>query len=423
MTSTISPCDKHNDRTMASPGRIQPRAILRHGNLYTPEEPLEHSFSKASGEASGLPNLAPIQTLSPPVSPEAKALPSFQYPAADAPLYPEPGFNDASDSESPLFSSVCSQESLLTPPQPPRRLTFEERAERAGISNLGKFVGPDYYLPPKRNAAIEYYHSNMAELEDIQRMIRQKAQLPPPSQSHAVPRDPTSARQLASLGKFATGGKSTGIAKSRPATKTVASPKVALKSKATRAESPAKAATPRKRTPRAQTAEEFHDRAFPQQQSQPKHKRAAPTKKVEGKEDDSTWRELPDFCPPIDTLQDSSKPLKAQWKGNPLDIHDEPDREVLHQAEYDVASELRLRPQQYLANKRRMFMARVRYLREKKTFTKTAAQNATNIDVNKTSRLWEAYDRVGWFEESLFQQHMEEDEEEENEEVDEKMTE
>ena len=51
-------------------------------------------------------------------------------------------------------------------------------------------------------------------------------------------------------------------------------------------------------------------------------------------------------------------------------------------------------------------MARVKYMRERKNFTKTAAQNATNIDVNKTSRLWEAFDRVGWFEDSLFRQFM-----------------
>ena len=414
--------NNHERQTMASTDHTQPRAIIRNGNLFTPEEPIWHSFSKTNGEASassGLPKLAPIQTLSPPVSPEGKTLPSFQYPSTDAPLYPEHSVSEASEPESPLFSSPESQASVPTPPEQRQPPTFEERARRQGISNLGRFVGPDFYLPPTRNAAVEYTQNSMTELEGVFRAIREKAQLPPPSKSTAAPRDPISTSQIASLGRFAA-SKPAGIVKSKAVSKTTPSPvkptfpsKAATKPKAARAATPtAKATTPHKRTPRAQTTEEFHDRAFPSHAQQaPKHKRAAPTKKVEGKEDDSTWRELPDYCPPIESLDLAAKPLKVQWKGNPLDISDEPDRELLHPTEYDAASELRLRPQQYLANKRRMFMARVKFLREKKNFTKTAAQNATNIDVNKTSRLWEAYDRVGWFEEKLFMQYADGDDE------------
>ncbi|RMY34733.1 hypothetical protein D0864_16684, partial [Hortaea werneckii] len=409
-THPICNRDTNDIQTMASPDHKQPRAIIRHGNLFTPEEPLLDSFTKGSGDTSGVPQLAPFQTLSPPISPEAKTLPSFQYPAHDATLYPEHHPTEDSDPGSPLFSSASSNatQSSTTQAHPPA--TFEERAERLGITNLGRFLGPSYYLEPTRKAALGFYSNSMSELEDLQQ-LRHDSQLPPPNKSHALPRDPTSSRQIASLGKFTAGYKPAGIVKSKPVPKASASPKTTPKVKVSQETPPKASATaPRKRTPRAQTAEEFHDRAFPQQQQhhqqQPKHKRAAPTKKVEGKDDDSTWRELPNYCPPIETLNDAAKPLKVQWKSNPLDIHEEPDRELLHPAEYDAASELRLRPQQYLANKRRMFMARVKYMRERKNFTKTAAQNATNIDVNKTSRLWEAFDRVGWFEDSLFRQYM-----------------
>ena len=49
-----------------------------------------------------------------------------------------------------------------------------------------------------------------------------------------------------------------------------------------------------------------------------------------------------------------------------------------------------------------MFSAKVEYIRMGKSFTKTAAQTVTNIDVNKTSKLWEAFDRVGWWDEKWF---------------------
>ncbi|KAI7121711.1 hypothetical protein KC316_g17093 [Hortaea werneckii] len=305
--------DTNDIQTMASPDHKQPRAIIRHGNLFTPEEPLLDSFTKGSGDTSGVPQLAPFQTLSPPTSPEAKALPSFHYPAHDATLYPEHHPTEDSDPGSPLFSSASSNDTQTSTTQAHPPATFEERAERLGITNLGRFLGPSYYLEPTRKAAIGFYSNSMSELEDLQQ-LRHDTQLPPPNKSHALPRDPTSSRQIASLGKFTAGYKPAGIVKAKPAVKASASPKAAPKVKVSQETPPKAAATaPRKRTPRAQTAEEFHDRAFPQQQQhqqqqQPKHKRAAPTKKVEGKDDDSTWRELPNYCPPTETLNDAAKP-------------------------------------------------------------------------------------------------------------------
>jgi hypothetical protein len=49
----------------------------------------------------------------------------------------------------------------------------------------------------------------------------------------------------------------------------------------------------------------------------------------------------------------------------------------------------------------------VRALRIGKEFRKTDAQQACKIDVNKASKLWTAYDRVGWFDSEHFQQYLE----------------
>merc|ERR1712130_777718 len=197
---------------------------IRHGNLFTPEEPLLDSFTKGSGDTSGVPQLAPFQTLSPPTSPEAKTLPSFHYPAHDATLYPEHHSTEDSDLGSPLFSSASSNatQSSTTQTHPPA--TFEERAERLGITNLGRFLGHSYYLEPTRKAALGFYNNSMSELEDLQQ-LRHDTQLPPPNKSHALPRDPTSSRQIASLGKFTAGYKPAGIVKAKPAPKASASRK------------------------------------------------------------------------------------------------------------------------------------------------------------------------------------------------------
>ena len=78
----------------------------------------------------------------------------------------------------------------------------------------------------------------------------------------------------------------------------------------------------------------------------------------------------------------------------------------MHPQEIEAAAELKLFGAQYLANKRRIFIAKVNSLREGKHFTKTAAQQACNIDVNKTSKLWEAYEKSGWFDREHFEQFL-----------------
>ncbi|QDS76840.1 hypothetical protein FKW77_003121 [Venturia effusa] len=113
------------------------------------------------------------------------------------------------------------------------------------------------------------------------------------------------------------------------------------------------------------------------------------------------WAQLPDYCPPFpDNF--GSKSLKADWKGAALDLSNDVFRQELHPAELNLASTLRLGCAMYLTSKRQIFNARREALKIGKEFRKTDAQQACNIDVNKASKLWTAFEKVGWFNEEHF---------------------
>jgi len=151
-----------------------------------------------------------------------------------------------------------------------------------------------------------------------------------------------------------------------------------------------------KRTPKATAAEDFDSCVI----TSPRAPRA-PTNR-----DDVDYQSLDDFSPPISTLPNGAKSLKADWKGQLLDLSSDPDRHILPEAEYNLAATLRLSCATYLCSKRRIFQARVHCLKIGKEFRKTDAQQACKIDVNKASKLWSAYDRVGWFNTAYFQQYV-----------------
>ena len=131
--------------------------------------------------------------------------------------------------------------------------------------------------------------------------------------------------------------------------------------------------------------------------------RPTPTKRPE----DIDYNSLPDYCPPTSTLPPGNKSLKADWgSNNPLNLSNDPDRHLLHEAEVTLASTLRLNCATYLCSKRRIFEARLGALKIGKEFRKTDAQQACKIDVNKASKLWTAYDKVGWFNRAFYQQYL-----------------
>jgi hypothetical protein len=153
-----------------------------------------------------------------------------------------------------------------------------------------------------------------------------------------------------------------------------------------------------KRTPQSQIYDSFD---YAPAVASPKPVRLATNR------DDTDYNALPDYCPPLDTLpKGNPKALKAEWKGTVLDLTNDPDRHMLHEAEVNLAATLRLNCATYLCSKRRVFQARIEALKIGKEFRKTDAQQACKIDVNKASKLWQSYDKVGWFNPDYFRQYL-----------------
>jgi hypothetical protein len=140
----------------------------------------------------------------------------------------------------------------------------------------------------------------------------------------------------------------------------------------------------------------FADFAFPAREV------VAKVQKQPSSRDDIGFYDIADFCPPITTLGSNSKALKADWKGQVLNLSADPDRHLLHEAEVNLAATLRLSCAVYLASKRRIFIKRVQCGEIGKEFRKTDAQQACKIDVNKASKLWMAFEKVGWFDDHWF---------------------
>ncbi|KAI0850808.1 hypothetical protein F5Y00DRAFT_29315 [Daldinia vernicosa] len=124
----------------------------------------------------------------------------------------------------------------------------------------------------------------------------------------------------------------------------------------------------------------------------------SPRRAVAPNREDKDFASLANFCPPLDSLPERSNSLKVDWKGTPIDLSNDPHRHLLHPDEITLAANLRLDCATYLTSKRRMFIRRRECLKMGKEFRKTDAQQACKIDVNKASKLWTAFDKVGWLE-------------------------
>lgn len=117
---------------------------------------------------------------------------------------------------------------------------------------------------------------------------------------------------------------------------------------------------------------------------------------------DKDFLAITDYSPPIESLATGGNKgsLKIRWKDNPVDLSEDRHRHLLHRDELYTAAELRLDCATYLTCKRRIFKRRLECLAmaQPKEFRKTDAQGACFIDVNKASKLWEAFSNVGWLE-------------------------
>lgn len=167
-----------------------------------------------------------------------------------------------------------------------------------------------------------------------------------------------------------------------------------------------RAAPKAKRTPLTQIHDSFDTTMTTTNTTSPKSASPKPSRPATNR-DDSDYNAIPDYSPPLDTLpKGNTKILKAEWKGQALSLADDPDRDLLHEAELNLAGTLRLNCATYLTSKRRIFQARIEALKIGKEFRKTDAQQACKIDVNKASKLWQSYDRVGWFNPEYFRQYL-----------------
>lgn len=182
-------------------------------------------------------------------------------------------------------------------------------------------------------------------------------------------------------------------------------------SRASRAPPPLPDSTTPTRTRRQRSRQRSQPRTPTRPQPQPQNtgsaQRSWPRRVVAPSREDVNFGSLPDFSPPLSTLPpNSANLLKAEWRGQALDLTNDPNRGLLHPAEIQLASTLRLSCATYLCTKRRIFQARIEAMRIGKEFRKTDSQQACKIDVNKASKLWTAYDRVGWLRQELFSHHL-----------------
>ncbi len=120
---------------------------------------------------------------------------------------------------------------------------------------------------------------------------------------------------------------------------------------------------------------------------------------------DAAYGQLVDYSPATSTLA-NNKSLKTEWKGCPMDLSSDPLVNQLHPAEALLASTLRLPCDVYLDSKRRLFAEKVRKLKSGLPFRRTDAQKACRIDVNKASRLFASFEKVGWLKDGNFTKYL-----------------
>lgn len=138
---------------------------------------------------------------------------------------------------------------------------------------------------------------------------------------------------------------------------------------------------------------------------------------------DIDYNHVPDYCPPVGILDSKKMSIPSVSNPRPFEDGELHLLPLLHPQEQELARNLRIGPATYLTTKRRIFVDRLYFyyfekevreeqeaegVRDKlfvKDFKKTHAQYAGKIDVNKSSKLHEAFDSVGWFDRKWCEGH------------------
>lgn len=357
-------------------------------NLMSPPEPAPLDLFRSAGAACGKPastpgTRVPHQPLSPPVSPFSQAAntigpaPLLSHGGKDPILYPA-GESPSSAPTGPLFTPTPASVAKL------RATTEQLVSEHIASRPAGLFRGSTPPRPEDYELAL-YFKSNCFRMfqDNPKEWLRKERELLRADRKHtALSFQPTRlphilpAARPAVLGPQSTKAPTVRVQKLK-------SPKVKTQNPRPIRATP----VPARETIRVGTPE-------------PRVRTVAPNR------EDKDFASLEDLAPPVSTLPSKPNSLKVDWKGNALDLSNDPNRHLLHPDELILASNLRLDCATYLTSKRRIFLRRLECARIGKEFRKTDAQQACKIDVNKASKLWQAYERVGWLDIEWMRGHM-----------------
>lgn len=358
-------------------------------NLMSPPEPAPldayRTAGMANGTASSVPEArVPHQPLSPPISPFAKPAntigpePPLNQSAKDPILYPVVE-NPANSPTGPLFT--LTSDSVETFRAATERMVSEHIASRpASLFRDSTPPRPEDYelaLYFKSNCFRMFQDNPKGWLRKERELLRADRKhtsfsFQPSKLPHILP-----ASKPAALGPQSTKVSTVRVQKQR------SPPKSKVQNPRPLRATPA----PARETIRVGTPE-------------PRVRTVAPNR------EDKDFEALEDLSPPVSSLPARPNSLKVDWKGNALDLSNDPHRSLLHPDELTLASNLRLDCATYLTSKRRIFLRRLECAKINKEFRKTDAQQACKIDVNKASKLWQAYERVGWLDLGWMREHL-----------------
>ncbi|KAK1986769.1 SWIRM domain-containing protein [Colletotrichum cereale] len=346
-------------------------------NLMSPPEPLPYdSFNKghqhpapiSSGTHRTHESTKPSMPMSPPVSPyitESSNVPVPGTPAKDPILYPRDD-TASSPTQPPLFPSTESIEH--------RRIVDEHIVARPpGLFREGSPPQrEDYELALQLKSQVMRLFANKRKswYEKEREQVRADRKL-----NHARWNSVVRYQTIAPAKSVPAKATKPAPAKPKAATSANSKPDRIVKPQAPR---PVRTSPPTRHIRRVSATPD------------PARRVVAPNR------EDRDFAALPDYCPPLSSLPEKPNSLKVDWKGAPIDLSDDPNVHLLHSDEVSLAANLRLDCATYLTSKRRIFVRRLECARVGKEFRKTDAQQACKIDVNKASKLWTAFDKVGW---------------------------
>lgn len=388
----ISHCSAmaHQSNSMASSAEPMHPKYPAYGTYFSPPEvslnaftnsqsPVKQPISAASNHKRlpSFPSL--LQTLSPPISPHTK-------------LDKEPGYRDAAVSGGPVKDPVLF-------PQGSRKGLSTSHGSASlfdsGLSEHSLTLDPvDQHMRKRRRTSEDSSQPTRAEYDVFLQSVSKLANSFKQNPEQYISTELDLLDQYVAKGVKRHGS----IHRSAPLQKREVS---TIKKARTIRRAPIEKLPPAKRartSPREKLQSSFDAEVLfkPERKTSTSAPQKDPKEHKEHKED-ADFSSLPDYSPPMSSLSDNAKALKTEWRGNPLDLSQDPHKHLLHPAELALAATLRLSCAMFICTKRRIFAARREYFHDGRDFNKTAAQQACKIDVNKASKLWTAFDKVGWF--------------------------